>query len=941
MTRHATILAAFLAMLLVGHVRADDGGEFFEKRIRPVLAENCYKCHSAQSEKLKGKLRLDSREAILKGGETGPALVPGEPEKSLLIKAIRYLDEDLQMPPKTKLADQSIRDLEAWVKMGAPFPVAMVAAGRPVLTATKAPWPYGPVHRPAIPSVHDRNWAASPIDHFILAQLEKKGLKPAPEADRRTLIRRVTYDLLGLPPTAAEVEAFVTDTSPNAYPNLIDRLLASPQYGQRWARHWLDLVRYTDSFDARGTGGAKDCSDAWRYRDWVVDAFNHDLPYDQFIQRQVAGDLMGDVIPTGVYAIGNWGGGDADKEKLLTDIVDDQIDLTGRVFLGVTLACARCHDHKFDPILQEDYYGLAGIFFSSHILPNVGPKTDGPDMLKIPLLSKQQVEQRNRDEARAKELEKKIDAAAGGLLARRLSKVAGREEISGFGGDQPPVVLFNRSDKAIGLGTLTIPGHALSMHPSPKGAVGAVWKSPIEGRIQITGRVNDGDNKCGDGIDWSLKLNGKELAKGAIPNGGSATFPIKIVEVRRGDEIELAIGPKAEYTCDTTIIELSIRETTGPHRQWNLPQDVVQNPGVGNPHPDALGNPAVWAFYDLAKPRTAAGTFAELSQWRAELEPIKARLATPLPTAEGLQEGGVPASPQAGLHDVKVHIRGRYDRLGNLVARRFPLFLAGDHQLPITAGSGRMNLATWLSSPTNPMTARVMVNRLWQHHFGQGIVRTPNNFGKLGTPPTHPELLDYIASEFIANGWSIKQLHREILLSSAYRQSSIGNEATMKADPDNLLFGRMNRQRLDAEELRDALLAVSGKLDPSLSGPAVKDLSSSRRTLYLMTIRSDRSNYRSLFDAADPTAIIDQRIDSTVAPQALFLMNHPFMLDQAAELAAKAKQQKEPLDWLYRRLYSREPTPREIQIIRQLIEHDGWEACCQALLCANEFVYID
>jgi hypothetical protein len=638
--------------------------------------------------------------------------------------------------------------------------------------AARASWAFGLPKDHPIPAVRDVAWCKSPIDRFILAKLEENGLRPAPPADKRTLIRRASFDLIGLPPAPEEVGEFVADDSPDAFAKVVDRLLASPHYGERWGRHWLDVVRYADAFDSRSVQGdhigAGDISEAWRYRDWVVKAFNDDLPYDQFIINQIAGDMLpapqgrqinrDGLIATTMYVIGNWPVGDADKEKMMADIVDDQIDVTGRAFLGVTLACARCHDHKFDPIKQKDYYSLAGIFFSSHILPSPGVKTAGSPVLEVPLAAPQVVEPRKKYLAAVEEIQKKL-AAIGG---------------------KP-------------------------------------------------------DNK------------------------------------------------------------------------------------------------------------------AKRAELGAALAKLKQNEPPPYDTANAMLEGGVPQSQYEGVHDWYVLARGQYDRKGDLVPRGFPQLLAGDHQEPITQGSGRLELARWIANPANPMTAKVMANRIWQHHFGEGIVRTPNNFGKLGEPPSHPELLDWLALRFLDSGWSIKRVQRMIMLSAAYQQSSEGDSQTMNADPGNKWFGRMNRQRLEAEPLRDAMLAVSGALDPTPGGPATRNLSTGRRTLYLMTIRSDRSNYRMLFDAADPTAIADHRIDSTVAPQALFLMNDPFVLDKAAALASRALAQPLPddrarIDWLYQLLFARHADPNELAIAQSALQEAGpgaWQQYCQLLLCTNEFAYVD
>jgi cytochrome c553 len=748
--------------------------EFFEKRVRPLLTEHCFPCHG--EAKTKGHLRLDSRNGILKGGDSGPAAVIGSPQASLLMHVIRYQDEP-KMPPKGKLRDADIATLTAWVEKGLPWPEAKPTnvtshPGREfqITEEQRRFWSFQPVANPIPPAVKNRSWPHSPIDRFVLARLETNALHPASAAGRPALIRRATFDLTGLPPTPEEVESFLTDQAPGAFGRVVDRLLASPHYGEHWGRHWLDVVRYTDSFDARittGPGKEMDISEAWRYRDWVVDALNRDLPYTRFLIDQIAGDLLPASLPSGInaagltatgfLAIGNWGGGDADKEKLLTDIADDQVDVVARTFMGLTLACARCHDHKFDPLSTADYYGLAGMFFSTHILPNVGPKTNGPPMLRIPLASKTEIDKRNRVLAQIAELDKQLKAA-------------------------------------------------------------------------------------------------KEAAAQA--------------------------------------------------------------------------------------------------KLRAELQTLRNHPSLGMAFVHGAQEGGVPGSPHAGVHDVRIHIRGSYARLGELVPRHFPTILAGERQPAIKSGSGRLELARWLASPEHPLTARVMVNRIWQHHFGEGLVRTPSNFGKLGEPPTHPELLDYLAGEFVRGGWSLKQMHRTIMLSAAYQQSSEPPAETLRIDPDNRLWGRMNRRRLEAEAIRDNLLAVSGRLDRRLRGKASGDFANPRRTLYHITIRSDRSGFGPLFDMADSTAPAEKRAVSTVAPQALFFLNHPFVLEQTRALAGRTwaqptRDEAERIDFVYRLLFSRPAAPEEIKIGEDFLAsrkgsvQTAWTEYLQILLCSNEFVFVD
>ena len=1112
----AATVAGALALLGRGEpVRAEApdpaGVEFFERKIRPLLVERCYECHSAAAdgEEPQAELRLDSRDGLLKGGVSGPSVVAGEPDKSLLIEAVRYRNDKLQMPPDERLTDAQIADLEAWVKMGAPDPRGGVAAPAPPstnptewakLAEGRTWWAFQRPIDQAPLAVKDGAWARDDIDRFILAKLEAKGLRPAPPADRRTLIRRAYFDLLGLPPPAEEVEAFVNDASPDAYARLVDRLLASPQYGQRWARHWLDVVRYTDSFDSRIVGGEPDCAFAWRYRDWVVDSFNRDLPYDRFVTEQVAGDLTPSrdgepfnrdgIVATGVYMIGEWGGGDADKDKLISDVVDDQVDLTGRAFMGLTVSCARCHDHKFDPISTKDYYGLAGIFYSSRILADPGPKGGSPVNVRTPLLSERELAQRKADEARVAQLGTEIDgildrayaALASDVLARADAYLAAAWEYGQFpadaGAPRPPLAKFaadrdlnpyavsqwvgqlagpqlktlaqpvrNLADKpglfvwrnpagpdtpivvvnttatpTETLPGLTFPARSVCMHPSPGAGVAVSWRSPITGRVRVTGAVVDGHAAGGDGVAWSLSRVGGaaagELASGTIANGGRQALAegtggdaLGSVEVRAGESIQLAVLPKVEYTCDTTHVELEIADVGNGAQTWKLADDAVAsvNAAASNPLPDANGRAGVWTFHDLAgqaptlfaagsplsafvtrvagtsdptaiksaaddaikslrdedrraltDPRgsfwsTARGDDSnlpeavrqELRAKRAEAKKLNDALAEPVPLAHALQEGGTPNSLFPSVQDVPVHVRGRYDRLGEVVPRRMPVVLAGESQPPIQQGSGRRELARWLASADHPLTARVMVNRIWQDHFGDGIVRTPNNFGKLGSPPTHPELLDHLAVRFEKSGWSVKAMHRALMLSATYMQSSHAAPETVRADPANELLGRMSRRKLEAEALRDAMLAVAGTLDPSAGGVAVNDLNTPRRSLYVMTIRSIRNDYRALFDAADASAIVEKRNDSIVAPQALFLMNHPFVVERSRQLAERMERataggdDAAKVDWLYRTMFGRPPTAGELTIGGKLVGKQGWQAYCHVLLCSNEFMYVD
>ena len=707
-------------------VRAAEGpvqtkaAEFFEKSVRPLLAENCFNCHNEQKQK--GGLRLDSRQAMVNGGDTGPAIVPGHPEQSLLLKALHYRD-DLKMPPKGQLQEVHIATLTRWIKDGAPWPETKEV--RPILKGTtfkitakdRAFWSFQPIADPPVPQVKNGAWAKTPIDRFVLAKLEEKQLQPLEAAEKRTLLRRVTFDLTGLPPTPEEIDAFLKDNAPDAFARAVDRLLASPHYGERWARHWLDVARYGE--DQAHTFQARKYPQGFRYRDWLTKAFNDDMPYDRFIVEQIAGDLLD--LPErkenspalGFFALGPVYYGDPKK----LDQYDDRIDTLTRGFLGLTVACARCHDHKYDPISTKDYYSLAGIFAST-------------DYHEVPLVSDEEVE-------KAK----------------------------------------------------------------------------------------------------------KELTE---------------------DQKKKKVQPKF---------------------------------------------PLVHAVKDT-KPVT-----------------------------------------------LRVHIRGNPDTLGEEAPRAFLSILAGDKQQPFEKGSGRLELARAIAAPDNPLTARVMVNRIWKHHFGKGLVRTPSNFGALGEAPTHPELLDYLATRFIASGWSIKKLHREIVLSAAYQTSSRAEARNEEIDADNKYLWRMNRRRLEVEAWRDAMLAVAGTLDPALGGPST-DLAAPdnrRRTLYGMVSRHELNPLLRLFDFPDPNITSDARTVTTVPLQQLFVLNSEFMVRNAKALAARLSslEKDEPgrIRQAFLLLYGRPVTERELALGMAFLSAPDdsqtrptlsrWEQYAQVLLSANEFMFVD
>jgi mono/diheme cytochrome c family protein len=737
-------LAAAGAFLCAPMARAQApsqaGLQFFENKIRPILANNCYKCHSSQAPKLKGGLSLEYHETILKGGESGPALVPGNPDKSLLIKAVRYGDPDLQMPPKgNKLPDAQVADLVAWVKMGAPDPrsAGKAVAGASWSKERRLHWAFQPIKPVAAPEVHDPNWGANPVDAFVLAKLEANGLKPNAPADRRTLIRRATYDLTGLPPTPEEVQAFVQDHSPEAYAKLVDRLLASPQYGERWGRIWLDTARYADTKgDIRQNQDAPIYPYAWTYRDYVVRAFNQDKPYNRFVLEQLAADRVpqrrGD---ESLAALGFLTLGPRFMDNK-NDIINDRIDVVCKGFLGLTVTCARCHDHKFDPIPQQDYYSLRGIFDSC------------------------------------------VEPAEEPLLA------------------------------------------------------------PVKMSEQYR--------------QFSKKINDLEMTVAS-------------------DEAELKARRKESKNKDPKMKDLQQNENQARRQIARL---ELTDPG---------SPPCATALYDSTKP-----------------------------------------------HDSPVFLRGEADNKGDIAPRRFLEILSGPNRAPFQNGSGRLELASAIINPKNPLTARVLVNRVWLHHFGQGIVNTPDDLGNQSDPPTHPELLDYLALQFMQDGWSIKKLHRQILLSNTYQQSSATHPRYAQIDPQNHLLWRANLRRLDFEEIRDSVLALGGLLDLTMGGPPVQlDAGaggfSHRRTIYGMVDRRNLPEVYGQFDFANPDLTTGKRYETTVPQQALFMMNNPLVVELARRLVNEQEfkdlQGREPrIQFLYERIYQREPTDVEIKLGDRYIE---------------------
>jgi hypothetical protein len=825
------VLAALLpAAAVPGAEPSAEVVRFFESRVRPVLADNCFKCHA--DKKQRGGLRVDSRAALMTGGDRGAAMVPGKPDESLLLKAVRHEDE-LKMPPSKKLTKEQIADLTRWVRMGAPWPAADSGVAAPsrrefhISERDRAHWAFQPVKRPAIPAVKDREWVRNPIDAFILTKLEAKGFRPNPPAAKRELIRRVYYDLTGLPPTPREVEEFVANSSPRAYENLIDRLLASPRYGEKWGRHWLDLVRFaeTNSYERDGRK-----PNAWRYRDYVIRSFNDDKPYDRFLCEQLAGDEMAAdpsrvlradeaadaIIATGYYRLGIWDDEPTDRAQARYDGLDDIVATTGQVFLGLTVDCARCHDHKIDPIPQKDYYRLLSFFHNINHYRNGGP-TD-----ETPLGQDAEGKRAFEEQARARERRREELRSALDVFETDFRKLY--EQVHGRRVGQDEIRPLVRAEGAKLLGAER-------------------YQRYTEQRRELYAQLR------------------------AKPSG----------------EMALCVTESGSHAPDTFVL---LR---------------------GNPH--VKGDKVEPAF-----PEVLGG--------------VKPVLPAPTPGAR-------------------------------------------------TTGR-RLVLANWIASPDNPLTARVLVNRIWQYHFGRGIVRSSSNFGVQGDNPTHPELLDWLADEFVRRGWSMKALHRLILTSNAYRMSSRSNDKALSADPMNDLFWRFDMRRLTAEEIRDTILALSGMLNPKMYGPGIytaiprevlagQSMPGSgwgtspfeeqcRRSVYVHVKRSLLTPILESFDTAETDRSTPVRFVTTQPTQALALLNGEFVNRHAGLFAERlrreagadiAKQVRLALTLATARPPSDAEVRRGVDLIAVLKAKEGVsdeiarKCFCLVMLNLNGFVYLD
>lgn len=921
------------------------GVEFFEQKIRPVLVQRCQECHSATAEaanQLKGGLRVDSRAALLTGGDSGPAIVPGQPDESLLIAAIRY--ESFEMPPQGRLPDDVVANFVKWIEMGAPDPredATPAKTKREIdLEAGRQFWCFRPPQSQAAPMTEDQSWADNDIDRFILAQLESRALRPAAAADRTTLIRRLYFDVVGLPPSPEEIDAFVADESTAAYERLVDRLLASPQFGERWGRHWLDVVRFAESLTLRGFI----LKDAWRYRDFVIDAMNDDLPFDQFVREQIAGDLLQSadeplevrrrhLIATTFLVLGNTNLEEQDKQQLVMDVVDEQLDTIGKSLLAQTIGCARCHDHKFDPIPTRDYYALAGILKNSKSLEH----SNVSKWMEVPL-----------------PMTPEREAA----VQRHLEQVAA---IQSRIGEIKKLVQANDPKGSKGVVAIAdLMGVAVDDAQAKK--VGA-WK---DSQV-IRPFVGDGyihDDAAGKGEKTltfvpRLPAAGMYEVRLSYTPGSSRSAAVPVTVFSADGEMMISVNQQKTPPIDGLFVDLGRYRFEANGQGYVL---ISTEGTTGHVTADAV------LFVPIDQQKGAPAALQPAAS--AEVSPEAVALAASLKQMEEelkqLQATGpkrdttISVVEEPEIKEVKIHIRGSVHNQGESAPRGF-LRVASHSESPAMPAnqSGRKELAQWLTDPAQPLLARVYVNRVWHWLLGAGLVRTTDNFGVTGETPSHPELLDELALRFVRNGWSTKQLVRELVCSHTYRQSTATSAESAAVDPDNRLLSRMSRRRLDAESLRDALLTVSGRLDLSRGGPGFReDLASDfgfqdqslRRSVYVPVFRNALPDLFEVFDFPDSSTVMGSRTASTVAPQALYLMNHSFPQEMARHAATRMLQESSEnevcVERAYRWTLGRVPTPAERDASLRFVVADPqhpierWTALFQSLFASIEFRYI-
>ncbi len=905
--------------------------------------EHCYKCHSASSEKVKGGLLLDTREGIRKGGESGHAVVPGNLKESLLISALKH--DDFEMPPKKVLPAAVVADFEKWIQSGAADPRR---ATRPVakadsidIEAGRKHWAYQPLKAPALPKVTDAAWPANDIDRFILARLESAGLQPGADAKKIILIRRLYFDLVGLPPTPEEITRFVDDKSPAAYENLVDRLIKSPRFGERWGRHWLDVVRYAESMSLRG----RLLKHAWRYRDYVIEAFNDDLPYDQFLTQQLAGDLLEtssvdaqrrNLIATTFLVMGDALLENQNKSQLDMDIVDEQLDVIGKSLLAQTIACARCHDHKFDPIPTSDYYAMAGIFKNIQGLKHANVSTNMEIPLPILEESKRELEIHN---SAVTKLQSEI--------SELKPKIAGNDRLPVQAKDLPGIVVDNPDAKAIGKwgksdGIKNRVGSEYLLSKTSGSKVIYPVAFPDEGRYEVRITIAQHANRAPKAHVTVLHKDGNQSFR-IDQRKAPGNF-----NKNRSDDYFQSLGFFEFPSGQWDAVEISVKGGGG-----FVIADAVQFLPVDNDGKVTIPKSSQQGKQLLAAEQKALKT--RMAKLKTELSALQKRK----PAREMVNSAVEKKKPT----DLKIHIRGNINNLG-AIAPRGVLQVANHGPAPKmpTSSSGRLELAHWIADPSNPLTARVMANRVWHWLFGAGLVRTVDNFGTMGESPSHPELLDHLSFHFIQKGWSVKKLIRTIVLSRTYRLSS--SRDGQPEDPENRLLAHMNRRRLDAESLRDTMLSVGGTLKLEMGGATFPanlktdvgfQFQEPRRSVYVPVFRSSLPELFEVFDFANPSLVTGRRDISTVAPQALFMMNHPFVRTQARLTAERLLSdpllnESHRINHAYLQILGRHATETEVSLGQDFLKTvtdtsekgriEAWTQMVQSMFLTIEFRYI-
>jgi len=938
----AVALLAGLCPFTSAPLEATEGFGFFETKVRPILVANCYECHSEESGKHKGGLFLARRAGWQTGGDSGPTIIPGDTDKSLLLRAVHYRSENLQMPPKTKLDQADIEILEQWIAMDAPDPRDEALAGSVRRSAIdyekeRQGWAFRAHSTPQPGKITDTTWPRDQVDEFILAKLEAQQLAPAADATPTALLRRLFYDLTGLPPSAAEVAAFVNDPSEAALEQVVDDLLASPSFGEKWGRHWLDVARYSDS-----NGGDRNFTffQAWRYRNYVIDSFNSDRPFYDFVRQQLAGDLLpsdndeqrhDQLVASSFLALGPKMLTERDKEKLRLDTADEQVDTVGRAFLGLTLGCARCHDHKFDPVSQQDYYAMAGIFRSTQVIMgtrngcvNVASWVEQP----LPGSSPELAEKVEKLElAMRLVVEKSFAKKVGGGMTLDMLPLAGiiidddkAERVGEW-------ISSKYSDNRFG------PSYAHN-DQKEKGKKRIIFRAslPENGTYEVRVAYNSADNRARSvpiTVEARDDIHHLILDQTRPPEIGGLFQSIGQFDFEKGGRVNVIIE-----TTDTDGYVIA---------------DAVQFIDVDDIDREAkaLASMADESSGEMLSRMSEGELKKKLGTWIKELREAELAMAP-----RDAKDAG----------DIHLRVRGDVTQLGPLVPRNFLQVLHDDSAPQIADGdSGRLQLADWMVSSDNALLDRVMVNRIWHHLFGRGIVASVDNFGKLGTTPTHPDLLDHLASDFRKQGGSVKKMVRRLALSRAYRVSADATPELAEGDPANQLFGHQHRRRLTAEEVRDSVLHLAGKLDSTPGTNTAAEYGSDdldkpmsfvkdqRRTVYLPIARNNLVAELEVFDAANPDLVSGRRATTTVPTQALYLLNSDFFLQQSAGIGkfahTAAAVPSAQITWLYQRILNRPPDTDELSLAGEFVgdisSPESLGHLAHLLLISTEFLFLD